>query len=240
MDLAIDGRSALVTAASEGLGFAAAMELARGGAGVAITGRRTEVLEAAADAIREETGSPVVALPGDITERDAPDRAVAAAVERLGALDILVANAGGPPPRRALEVTDEEVTAAIEANLLTSVRLVRAARPHLAASSQGRICCIASVSVVQPIPSLALSNLARAGLWGWAKTAAQDLRPDGVTLNLVCPGPHRTARAARVGLQADAGDPEDFGAIVAFMCSRATGFLTGTTIVVDGGMTLGL
>jgi len=161
-------------------------------------------------------------------------------VEEFGGLDLLGPNAGGPPARRALDVTDEEVVDAVNANLLTTVRLVQAARPHLARSGQGRICCITSVTVVQPIPILALSNLARSGLWAWAKTAAHDLRPEGITLNLVCPGPHRTTRATDVGMDESAGDPEDFGKIVAFLCSRPATYITATTVVVDGGMTLGL
>jgi 3-oxoacyl-[acyl-carrier protein] reductase len=161
-------------------------------------------------------------------------------VERLGGLDILVSNAGGPPPRRALDVTDDEVMAAVNANLLATVRLVRAARPYLAVRGCGRICCITSISVVQPITELSLSNLARAGLWGWAKTAAQDLRPEGVTLNLICPGYHRTERLLRVGFEGYAGEASDFGQSVAFLCSAMARFITATTLVVDGGATLGL
>src|SRR5204862_2260866 len=124
----------------------------------------------------------------------APGRLVAAAVERFGAVDIVVANAGRPPPGRALEVTDEQLVAALNANLLTSVRLVREAVPRMRARHWGRICCITSYSVKQPIPTLALSNTARTGWWAWAKTAAIDLLPDGITLNLACPRSHATAR----------------------------------------------
>jgi 3-oxoacyl-[acyl-carrier protein] reductase len=239
MDLCVEGRVALVTAASSGLGLASARALAAEGASVVITGRREDALAAAAADLRT-TGAEILAIPGDITTARTPAATVERVVDELGGLDILVPNAGGPPAGRALEVTDEEVLAAVNANLLTTVRLVRAARPHLARSGQGRVCCITSVSVVQPFPQLALSNLSRTGLWAWAKTAAQDLRPEGTTLNLACPGPHRTSRAADLGMDESAGDPGDFGKIVAFLCSRAAAFVTATTVVVDGGMTLGL
>jgi 3-oxoacyl-[acyl-carrier protein] reductase len=163
------------------------------------------------------------------------------AVAHFGRLDILVPNAGGPPPRRALDVTDDDVVAAVNANLLTTVRLIRSARPHLRVAGDARICSIASYSVVQPIPDLALSNLARAGLWAWAKTAAQDLAPEGITLNLILPGPHRTARMVAMGGAGEGGgEAADFGQAVAFLCSAAARFITATTLVVDGGATLGL
>jgi 3-oxoacyl-[acyl-carrier protein] reductase len=240
MDLGISGRVALVTAGSKGLGLASATALATDGARVAITGRSSDVLERAAADLRAATGTEIVAIPGDITDPDEPARAVAAVVERFGRLDILVANAGGPPQARALEVTDEQVLAAVNANLLTTVRLIRAALPHLEASDQGRICAITSYSIVQPIPTLALSNLARTGLWAWAKTAAEDLVASGVTLNLICPGPHRTERMAHLGMTGAGGDPADFGRAVAFLCSSSAGFITATKLVVDGGAILGL
>jgi 3-oxoacyl-[acyl-carrier protein] reductase len=240
MDLGVAGRVALVTGGSDGLGLASALTLAAEGADVTITGRRPDRLAAAAETIRARTGRTPLALAGDITDPEEPTRAVAATVERFGRLDILVPNAGGPPARRALDVTDDEIAAAVNANLTTTVRLVRQARAHLAAHGAGRICVIASYSVLQPIPMLSLSNLARVGLWGWAKTAAQDLVPEGTTLNVICPGPHRTARAASLGLEGRAGDPGDFGQAVAFLCSDAARFITATTLVVDGGQIAGL
>jgi 3-oxoacyl-[acyl-carrier protein] reductase len=160
----------------------------------------------------------------------------------------VVANAGGPPPGGALEVGDDAVRAAVEANLLASVRLVRAALPHLRAQGWGRLCCIASYSVVQPLPYLALSNVARNGLWAWAKTAAADLaaQDTGITLNLVCPGPHATDRMRQLVGSGDGGipppmvDPADFGRIVAFLCSAHAGFVNGSAVVVDGAATLAL
>jgi 3-oxoacyl-[acyl-carrier protein] reductase len=171
-----------------------------------------------------------------------PDRLVAVAGERFGRLDIVVANAGGPPPGRALDVTDGDLAGAFEANFLASVRLVRAAAPVLRAGGWGRMCCITSYSVVQPVPTLALSNTARTALWAWAKTAAQDLAREGsgITLNLACPGPHATDRMRELGGAGVMGDPSDFGKVVAFLCSQPAAFVNGAAVVVDGGATLAL
>ena len=236
MDLELHGKVALVTAASRGLGLASAAALASEGASVTICARDPAVLAAAAAGI----GPGVLAVEADVTEPDAPARLVAATVERFGRLDVLVANAGGPPQARALEVTDEALRDAVNANLTTSIRLVREAVPHLRSAGGGRICLITSSAVKQPIPTLALSNTARVGLWGWAKTAAQDLAPDGITLNLVCPGLHATDRMRRLGFDGPLGDPADFGRIVAFLCSGPARFVSGAALQVDGAATLGL
>jgi 3-oxoacyl-[acyl-carrier protein] reductase len=152
-----------------------------------------------------------------------------------------VANAGGPPPGRALEVTDEQIAAALNANLLTSARLVREAVPHMRRGGWGRICLITSYWIKQPIPTLTLSNLARTGLWAWAKTAAADLWPDRITLNLACPGAHATDRMKQLGGDVSGlGDPGDFGQVVAFMCSQPAGFLSGAAVNVDGAAVAGL
>jgi 3-oxoacyl-[acyl-carrier protein] reductase len=178
----------------------------------------------------------------DITDPATPADLVAATVEAFGSVDILVANAGGPPPGHALDLDDPAIDAALEANFKSAVRLTRAALPSMRESGWGRICCISSFSVVQAIPGLALSNLARAGLWAWAKTAAQDLAAEdrGITLNLVCPGPHATDRMRQLGGTGPMGDPADFGRIVAFLCSRPASFVNGAALVVDGGATLAL
>jgi 3-oxoacyl-[acyl-carrier protein] reductase len=175
VDLGLGGRVALVTASSKGLGRASAQALSQEGAKVVLCARDGRALEEAAAAMPGEA----LAVPADVTDPDTPARLVAAAVERFGGLHVLVANAGGPPPGRSLEVTDDALLAAIDANLLASIRLVRAAVPHMRAAGWGRICLIASISVKQPIPTLALSNTARTGLWAWAKTAAADLADDG-------------------------------------------------------------
>ena len=239
MDLGIAGRVALVTAASKGLGRASAVALAREGAKVAVCARGVEALADAEDELAALTD--VLAVQADVTDAGAPAQLVAATVERFGRLDILVANAGGPPSGRALDVDDAQIEAAVNANLLTSVRLVREAVPHLRAQRWGRICLLTSSSVKQPIATLALSNTARTGLWAWAKTAAADLFAEGITLNLACPGLHNTDRMKQLTtLEGPRGDPEAFGQVVAFMCSEPARFMSGTTVVVDGARTVGL
>ena len=236
MDLGLEGKVALVTAASRGLGRASARALVEEGAKVAINSRDAERLgETAA-----ELGPEVLALPDDVTDPDAPRRLVGATVERFGALHILVANAGGPPKGQAIDVDDATLPAAIEANLLTSIRLVREALPYMRVAGWGRICLITSNAVKQPIPNLATSNTARAGLWGWAKTAAQELVDEDITVNLACPGLHRTQRVLDTGFSGRLGDPDDFGRVVAFLCSEPARFISGTALQVDGAGTLGL
>jgi 3-oxoacyl-[acyl-carrier protein] reductase len=241
MDLGIQGKVALVTAASRGLGRATAEALAADGARLVICARHEESLLDAGEALAAH-GAEVLAITADITDPTAPDRLIGAAVERFGRLDIVVSNNGGPPPGKALEVDDDAIRAAVEANLLSSVRLVRGALPYMRAEGWGRLCCISSYSVVQPIPGLALSNTARSGLRAWAKTAAADLAAEdsGITLNLVCPGPHATDRMRELGGSGTMGDPADFGRVVAFLCSAHAGFVNGASIVVDGGATLAL
>ena len=240
MDLGIAGKVALVTAASKGLGRASAAALAAEGARVVISARGEETLQATASAIRD-AGGEVTAIPGDVTDPATPAALVAATVEKYGSLDILVANAGGPPPARALEVDDEQIAAAVNANLTTSVRLVRAAVPTMRTAGWGRICLITSYSIKEPLPNLVLSNLARTGLWAWAKTAAADLFADGITLNTACPGSHATDRMTQLGGDsATMGDPADFGAVVAFLCSQQAGYLSGVPVNVDGAALHGL
>jgi 3-oxoacyl-[acyl-carrier protein] reductase len=246
MDLGIAGKVALVTAASRGLGRASAEALAADGACVAVCARNEKSLRDAEEALVAQ-GAEVLAIVADVTDPATPDRLVGATVERFGGVDIVVANAGGPPPGNALDLDDDAIRAAVEANLLSSVRLVRASLPYMRAAGWGRLCCISSYSVVQPLPGLALSNTARSGLRAWAKTAALDLANEdsGITLNLVCPGPHATDRMIELAGGAGTGggtmgDPADFGRVVAFLCSVHAGFVNGATIVVDGGSTLAL
>lgn len=240
MDLGIAGRVALVTGASKGLGFGSALALSQEGCRVVLCARDSGALEAAAAELPGETH--VVA--GDVTQPDMPARLVAAAVERFGACDIVVGNAGGPPLKKALDVTDEDIAAAVNANLTASVRLVREAVPHMRKAGWGRICLITSSSIKEPIPGLSLSNLARTGLWAWAKTAAADLAAEtpGITLNLISPGLHATDRMKQLGLgpETRSGDPLDFGKIAAFLCSQPAAYVNGTAVVVDGGAMKGL
>ena len=239
MDLGIAGRVALVTAASKGLGRASAVALAAEGAKVAICARGAEALAEAEAELANLTE--VLAVQADVTDPAVPARVVASTVERFGRLDILVGNAGGPPAGRSLDVDDALIEGAVNDNLLTSVRLVREAVPHLRGQGWGRICLITSSSIKQPIPTLALSNTARTGLWAWAKTAAADLFDQGITLNLACPGLHNTDRMKQLtNLEGPRGDPKAFGEVVAFMCSEPARFMSGTTVLVDGARSLGL
>jgi 3-oxoacyl-[acyl-carrier protein] reductase len=238
VDLGLAGKVALVTASSKGLGLGSALALSQEGARVVLCARDKAALDEAAAAMPGET----LAVPADVTEPGSPRRLVEVAVERFGGLHVLVANAGGPPPARALEVDDEALLAALQANLLTSIRLVRAAVPHMREAGWGRICLITSKAVKEPIPTLALSNTARTGLWAWAKTAAADLFDDGITLNLACPGTHDTERARQAGMLGDGpvGDPADFGKVVCFLCSDPARFISGTALQIDGATTTGL
>jgi 3-oxoacyl-[acyl-carrier protein] reductase len=236
MDLGIEGKAALVTAASAGLGFGCASALSDEGCRVAINGHDAARVDAAAAAL----GGDALALAADVTDPDAPAALVASTVERFGALDILIANAPGPPQAGALDVTDEALLEAIEANLLTSVRLVRAAVPQMRAAGWGRIVLLTSVAIKEPIPDLAASSAARTGLWAWAKSAAHDLIGDGITLNVLAPGLHDTARVRALGHTGPTGEPAEFGRIAAFLCSVHTGFLSGVALQVDGAGTLGL
>ena len=220
------------------------LALAAEGARVVITARGEESLAKAEEELRL-AGADVFAVAVDVTRPDSPAQLVAAAIQRWERLDIVVANAGGPPPGSALEIDDDALRLAFEANTLTSIRLVREALPHLRAGGWGRLCCITSYSVVQPIPGLALSNTARTGLWAWAKTAAADIAAldPAITLNIVCPGAHATDRMIELGGGSDGarlGDPDEFGRVVAFLCSQPAAYINGAAIVVDGGATLAL
>lgn len=236
MDLGIGGRVAVVAASSKGLGRASAEALAAEGCKVVMCARSADELRAAAEPIG------ALAVPLDITEPDAPQRLVAAALAEHGRIDIVVPNAGGPPPGRALDVTDEQILAAVNANLLASIRLVRAALSHLEAQQWGRICFITSYTVKQPAPVLALSNVARTGLWAWTKTAAADLFPKGITVNMAAPGTHATDRMKQLGggSTEGMGDPADFGKVVAFLCSEPARYISGVALNVDGAAVSGL
>lgn len=242
MDLGIAGKRAAVSAATTGLGFAAAAALAAEGARVAICGRdQARVGEAAA---RLHPGA--VGIAADLTDPDECERFVADAAEALGGLDILVVNGPGPRPGRFVDVAPGDYPAAIDASLMSVVRMCYAAVPGMRAQRWGRIIAITSSSVRQPIENLILSTTARAGATGFLKSLAREIAADGVTVNSVQPGLHATARLAAVygeGIGAEleaipahaAGRPQDLGAVVAFLCSDQARYLTGVAIPVDGG-----
>jgi 3-oxoacyl-[acyl-carrier protein] reductase len=241
MDLGIEGRVALVVAGSRGLGRATAEALAGEGVRVLLSSRGEAALSEAASSMRER-GADVATHAADITDPGAPAQLVAATMEAFGTIDIVVANAGGPPAARALELDDARLQSALNANLLSAIRLTREAVPIMRGGGWGRFCYITSYSVVQPVPSLALSNTARTGLWAWVKTAAQDIAAEGsgITMNLLCPGPHATDRMRELGGTGPMGDPADFGSVAAFLCSQQARFVNGAALVVDGGSTLAL
>lgn len=259
MDLGLEGRAALIGGASKGIGKGIAKELASEGAGVMICSRSEENLVAAAEEIREETGREVQHAVCDMASHDDIKRTVAATAEKLGRLDIVVNNAGGPPTGTFRDLDERYWQHAIDQNLLSTVRTVREALPHLARSGRGRIINVTSVSVKQPIDGLVLSNATRLAVVGLAKTLSRELAPEGITVNNVCPGNIATERlmalieerAARMGQELGQavsleegrvpmgflGEASDVAALVAFLASDRARYITGTTIQVDGGST---
>lgn len=250
MDLGIGGRRAAVAASSAGLGFEAARALAAEGVQVAISGRDPARLAAAEERLRAE-GADVVALEADVSTPEGADEFVRGATAALGGVDILVANAGGPPPGTFASTTIEAYRQALDLNLLSTVAMCRAAVPPMQAAGWGRVVAITSIGARQPIGRLMASSTARAGVTGFLKVLATEVAPDGITVNSAQPGVHTTDRLASMavedldGLRADIpigrlGDPADFGAVVAFLCSEQAGFVTGTGLLVDGGAARGL
>ena len=242
MDLGLKGRTALVTGASSGLGLASAESLAHEGANVTLVGRRRDLLEREAERIGG------LAVRGDVTVPRDLERAVETTLAAFGGIDVLVWNAGGPPPGPALDVTPESVEHALELMLLPAVRLVHLCLPHLEASAGGRIVAITSLAAKEPTRHLALSNAFRPALTGWLKTLAAELGPRGVTVNCVAPGRIATARLEQLypagPTERDLaeiplgrwGEPREFGDVVCFVASERARYVSGQTIVVDGGL----
>lgn len=249
MDLGIRDRVAAVAASSKGLGLAGARSLAREGCKVVICARGEEGLAEAERTLAADAGAVdrVHALVLDVVAE--PERLVEEAAARFGRLDILVANAGGPPAGGALDHDADAYREAIEANCVASIRMAQAAVPHMREQGWGRICFIASMSVKHPVPFLALSNTARSALAAFSKTLATEVAAEGVTVNLALPGTHDTDRIRELGGGAAMaseipvgrlGSPSDFGDVVAFLCSQPANFVTGTALLVDGGRYPGL
>lgn len=248
MDLGITGKRAAVAAASKGLGFGTAAALAAEGVHVAICGRDRERIEAAA----RQIGHGCIPLVADVSHAAAATGFVEAATEALGGIDILVANAGGPPAGNFASTDDlDEYTKAFELNCLSSIAMCKAAVPAMQERTWGRVVAITSSSVRQPSAGLILSNTARAGLTGFLKTLAREVAGDGITVNSLQPGFHDTDRIRALvgddpsGLAATVpagfiGDAGDFGVVAAFLCSEHARYLTGTAIPVDGGAYAGL
>ncbi|HCQ64723.1 MAG TPA: short-chain dehydrogenase [Rhodobacteraceae bacterium] len=253
MDFGIRGKRALICAASKGLGRGVAEALAGEGVDLVLNARGTEALEATAAAIGAAHAVEVTAVAADITTEDGRARVLDAA----GPLDILVTNAGGPPPGVWTDWNRDDFIAAIDANMLSAVALMQAVVPGMMDRGWGRVVNITSRSVKAPIPALGLSNSARAGLTGFVAGMSRQVAGAGVTVNNVLPGSHdtdrvrgmdrRNAEAKGISLAEQAasrragnptgrdGDATDFGAVVAFVCSAQAGFMVGQNILVDGG-----
>ena len=253
MDLGISGRRALVCASSKGLGRGCAEALAAEGVDLVLNARGTEALEATADAIRAAHGVDVIALPADITTEAGQAEVLAAA----GSIDILVTNAGGPPPGMWSDWNRDDFISAFDANLLMPIALIKALLPNMMERGWGRIVNITSVAVKAPIPVLGLSNTARSGLTGYVAGVSRQVAGSGVTINNLLPGLHDTDRlltldkvdAAAQGITEQAareartatvpagrfGTAEEFGAACAWLCSDKAGFVIGQNILLDGG-----
>ncbi len=263
MDLGLSGKVAIVAASSKGLGKATAMCLAREGALVTVNGRKANELTATAAEIRAETGGDVIEVPGDLANSADCVALVEETVRQRGKLDILVCNAGGPPAGTFGDFPDDAPWLdAVNLNLMSTLRMSRAAIPHLEAQGGGSITNIVSISVKQPIPNLVLSNTARTAVIGLARSLALELAPKRIRVNNICPGSILTDRirsmavatAERSGEEIDQviaregaaiplgrhGDPEEFGRVVTFFASPAASYVTGATVQVDGGAYKGL
>jgi 3-oxoacyl-[acyl-carrier protein] reductase len=258
MNIQLEGKRALVTGASRGLGYATGRGLAQEGARLAINSRDPEKINAAAQALAADTQAQVIPLAGDISDPAFPARLIAQAVEALGGLDILVTNAGGPPAGKFENFDDAAWQKAIELSLMSHVRLIRAALPALRQSKTASVLTITSYSVKQPIPNLVLSNSIRAATVGLTKSLALELGVEGIRFNSVLPAWTETERVVElmryraqvngttveeeIRLQSKdsvfgrMSTPEEFANAAVFLCSPMASFITGVMLTVDGGM----
>jgi 3-oxoacyl-[acyl-carrier protein] reductase len=258
MDLELKGSVAIVGGGSKGLGRACAQVLAQEGAAVALCSRSRADVEKAAREIHDTTGADTLAVAGDLDRLETIQELVAATVARFGRLDILVNNSGGPPLARAHNATEEQWATAVQRSLLFFARMAREALPHLRRSGRGRIINILASTVYQPIPNLALSGATRMGVVAWAKSLADEVGRDGILVNNVCPGSiltermlsNVTSRAKELGIPVEealaqraaetavgrVGEPNEMAYLVAFLASSRSSYITGTTMLVDGGL----
>lgn len=262
MDLGLKGKTALVAGSSRGLGRAVAETLAAEGANLVLCSRSRESLEETAEQIQSTTGVDVFARPVDVSREEDVGGFVNLALERFPRIDILIANAGGPPASRFEDTEISQWREGIDSNLMSTVFLCRAVVPAMRKQKWGRIVAITSISVKQPVDGLILSNVSRLGVVGLTKSMANELAPDGITVNTVCPGFTRTQRlldlAERMAEQekvsrkdvyrrwTDAipmgrlGEPNEFAAVVAFLSSEQASYVTGTCVQVNGGFVKGI
>lgn len=256
MDLGISGKRALVCASSKGLGLGCARALAEAGCDIVMNARGAAALDAAAERIRADFGVSVTAVAADIVTEDGR----AKVLEAAGQIDILVTNAGGPPPGMWTDWDREDFIKALDANMLTPIALIKALVPGMMDRGWGRVVNITSQSVKAPIPHLGLSNAARTGLTGYVAGTARQVAPMGVMMNNLLPGIHDTERGATLDRKVAAeegitieeartrraqtiparryGTIEDFGQTCAFLCSQHAGFIVGQNILLDGGATV--
>jgi 3-oxoacyl-[acyl-carrier protein] reductase len=257
MDLGLDGRVALVCGSSSGLGLAIATTLAEEGCRVALNGRDEARLEPALEQVRSIASDAAAAFAADVSVPAEVERLVGRVTEELGPIDIIVCNAGGPPPTTFSDAPADSWQEALELNLLSTIHLCRATVPGMRERRRGRVVCIASVAAKQPLGSLILSTTARAGVLGFAKFLADEVAADGVTVNTVCPGYTRTERVEVLldelsaqrklpreeierGVVQDIpagrmGTPEELAAAVTFLASDRASYITGVALQVDGG-----
>jgi 3-oxoacyl-[acyl-carrier protein] reductase len=253
MDMGLNGKRALVCASSKGLGLGCARALAAEGVHLVMNARGAEALDAAAEAIRAEFGVDVTTVACDITT----EAGQTAVLKAAGDLDILVTNAGGPPPGVWSDWNRDDFIAALDANMLTPIALMKAVLPGMMERGWGRVVNITSQSVKAPIPALGLSNAARTGLTGYVAGTARQVAQHGVTINNLLPGIHATDRATQLdsgvakaqGITMQEahdqrcatiparryGTADEFGAACAFLCSAQAGFIVGHNMLLDGG-----
>lgn len=258
MNLGLKEKVAFIAGAARGLGAATAWQLAREGARVALNDRDAPRLQATVEAISGETGAKAIALPGDVSDPEVPPRLVEETVRGLGGLDILITNSGGPPPGRFEEFGDQAWQSAINLLLMSTVRFIRSALPHLRRSQSPAVLTITSFSIKQPIPNLVLSNSIRAAVAGLTKTLALELGNEGIRFNSILPAWTETERvvelmadqARRTGTSVEEetrkmaassplgrmARPEEFAKVATFLCSSAASYVTGVMLTVDGGM----
>jgi len=257
MDLGLKGKVAFVAAASKGLGRAVAEELAREGASLIICARNTETINRVGKQIAETSGVTVLPVVADVSKAADVTRAVQAGIEKFGRIDILVTNAGGPPAGRFDDINREMWNAATRLTLDSVLELTRAVLPGMKERQWGRILNITSITVKQPVDNLMLSNSLRAAVTGFARTLANEVATDGITVNNILPGYTRTERMEELARAASAregiseveagarweaeipmkrlGEPREFAALAAFLVSERASYITGTSIPVDGG-----
>lgn len=262
MDLGLKGRGVIVAASSQGIGRATAEAFAREGAQVAMCARGEKLLLEAAEDIRKATGAEVMAERLDVTENSAVQRFVENVAKRFGRIDVCVANAAGPPAKNFLSISPDEWRKAVEMNFMSVVHLAKAAIPYMQRHRWGRIITITSVTVKQPVAELILSNAVRAAVVGLVKSLSNEFGKDGILVNNVAPGYTATERLQELaGVRALAagaspekiygdwaqeiplrrlGDPRDIADVIVWLASERAAYVTGQTVLADGGIYRGL